>query len=317
MPMPHERGAHGALGIGGESELAGLETVAKHILVPYGLVAHQISSVLSLPLCPQSRSIAARKLAGVTIRIVSIGDSFTEGMNDFLPDGTEVGWADRVATGLAAANPTEEVFYANFAIRGRKIEAIVTEQLDAALALEPKPTHLTFNGGGNDMLRPGFSDERMAELTSRVLDRCAEKGVYVVILTGADPSNARPAGKRMRRLGTRLTRVVENLIDGREGVVFVDNLHSEEGRKDAYWSEDRLHLSSLGHEWIASRVLTAMGVPTDAPTYTDADGPATGLRGELRYWHVYVAPWIGRRLTGRSSGDGRAPKFATWTLIAA
>jgi len=29
------------------------------------------------------------------------------------------------------------------------------------------------------------------------------------------------------------------------------------------------------------------------------------------YWREYVMPWIGRRLTGRSSGDNRAPKIAT------
>lgn len=272
--------------------------------------------MLSLTLCPQSRSIGVRKLAGVTIRIVSIGDSFTEAMNDFLPDGTEVGWADRVAAGLAAAHPTEEVFYANLAIRGRKIESIVTEQLDAALALEPAPTHLTFNGGGNDMLRPGFSDERMVALWSIVLDRCAAQGVHVVLLTGADPSARLPAGERMRRLGTRLTEIIETQVDGREGVTLVDNLRSTEGRKDAYWSADRLHLSSLGHEWIANRVLNAMGVPTDPPTYMESDAPARGLRGELAYWRVYVVPWMGRRLMGRSSGAGRVPKFEKWTRIA-
>ena len=251
----------------------------------------------------------------MTIRIVSIGDSFTEGMNDYLPDGTEVGWADRVAAGLAAAHPDEDLWYANLAIRGLKIESIVTEQLDAALALDPPPTHLTFNGGGNDMLRPGFSDERVIGLTSIVLDRCAAKGIQVVILTGADPSDRLPAGKRMRRLGTSLTQALEAFLDGREGVVFVDNLRSEEGRRDAYWSEDRLHLSSLGHQWIASRVLTAMGVPTPGPVVTDADSPAGGMVGELRYWRTYVLPWIGRRFTGRSSGDGRAPKFADWVLV--
>ncbi len=253
----------------------------------------------------------------MTIRIVSIGDSFTEGMNDFLPDGTEVGWADRVAAGLAAAHPDEEVYYANLAVRGRKIEAIVTEQLDAALALEPPPTHLTFNGGGNDMLRPGFSDDHMRGYVSRVLDCCAEAGVYVVVLTGADPTAGLPVGKRMRRLGTRLTQVVEDLVLGREGVIFVDNLHAPEGRKDLYWSPDRLHLSSEGHEWIASRVLTAMGVPTPAPVVADVEVVRRSPMGELRYYREHVLPWMGRRLIGRSSGAGRVPKFADWVLVPA
>ena len=259
--------------------------------------------------------MCARKLADVTIRIASIGDSFTEGMNDFLNDGTELGWADRVAAGLAAAHPDEDVWYANLAIRGRKIERIVTEQLDAALALDPPPTHLTFNGGGNDMLRPGFSDARMRALTSRVLDKCAEKGVYLIVITGADPSDGLPAAKRMRRLGTHLTDIVDELVAGRDGVIFVNNLSPLEGRHPAFWSEDRLHLTSLGHQWIASRVLTAMGVPTESPTPADAETVRGGFVGEARYWWTYVVPWMGRRLIGRSSGDGRSPKYPTWTLI--
>ena len=236
-------------------------------------------------------------------------------MNDYLDDGTEVGWADRVAAGLAAAHPDEDVWYANLAIRGRKIESIVTDQLDAALALDPPPTHLTFNGGGNDMLRPGFSDDRMRALTSRVLAKCAEKGVVVVILSGANPGDSLPAATRMRTLGAHLTSIVDALVDGRDGVLFVDNFTTVEGRHPAFWSEDRLHLTSLGHQWIASRVLTAMGVPTRSPEPADAQAVRRTLVGEAQYWWTYVVPWMGRRLIGRSSGDGRSPKFPTWTHI--
>ncbi len=253
------------------------------------------------------------------MRIVSIGDSFTEGLSDKGPHGTPIGWADRVAMGLAAAHPDEEVWYANLAVRGRLIQAIANDQLDAALALDPPPTHLTFNGGGNDMLRPGYSDERMIALLTRVLDACADTGVHLVILSGPDPSERLPKGQRMRELGTRLTVIVENLVDGRDGVTFVDNFRDLESRRWPYWSPDRLHLNALGHERVASRVLAAMGVPTPAPVVDPADAPARGpLRralGEVRYWLVYVLPWLARRLSGRSSGDRRQPKFPDWVLI--
>ncbi|PLW65892.1 GDSL family lipase, partial [Streptomyces sp. DJ] len=29
---------------------------------------------------------------------------------------------------------------------------------------------------------------------------------------------------------------------------------------------------------------------------------------DLRWARVHLLPWVGRRLTGRSSGDGRPPK---------
>jgi hypothetical protein len=197
--------------------------------------------------------------------------------------------------------------------------AIATDQLDAALALEPPPTHLTFAGGGNDMLRPGYSDARMTALITRVLDACEAAGVHVIVLNGPDPSDRLPAGRRMRELGTRLTGMVDLLIDGRAGVMFVDNFRDPESREAPYWAPDRLHLNSLGHERVASRVLTALGVPTPPPVVNAATAARGGqlrrVLGEVRYWVVYVLPWLGRRLLGTSSGDRRHPKFPTWVLV--
>src|ERR1700712_4775272 len=109
-------------------------------------------------------------------RYVAIGDSFTEGLGDTLPDGTERGWADLVAAGLAAGEG-EPISYANLAIRGRLLEAIVTEQLDAALALDPPPTLLSLNGGGNDMMRPGSDMTPLIAMTEKAIRRCLDAGV--------------------------------------------------------------------------------------------------------------------------------------------
>ena len=121
----------------------------------------------------------------------AIGDSFTEGVGDELPDGSVRGWTDLVAAGLAAGEG-ETIQYANLAIRGRLLEPIVNEQLPAALALSPPPTILTLNGGGNDMLRPGGDMLRLAELTERAIQRCLEAGVRMVLLSGGDPSERLP-----------------------------------------------------------------------------------------------------------------------------
>ena len=108
-------------------------------------------------------------------------------------------------------------------------------------------------------------------------------------------------------------------VDGRRGVTFVDNFRDPETRRAPYWSPDRLHLNSLGHQRVASRVLTALGVPTPVPVVPAADatrtGPVVRVLGEVRYWVVYVLPWLGRRLLGRSSGDGREPKYPTWVRM--
>lgn len=70
------------------------------------------------------------------MRYVTVGDSL-KGVGDE-PTATSVrGWADLVAQGLARQHGGIE--YANLAVRGRLLEPIATEQVDAALALSPSP----------------------------------------------------------------------------------------------------------------------------------------------------------------------------------
>ena len=246
-------------------------------------------------------------------RYVAIGDSFTEGVGDELPDGSVRGWADLVAAGLAAGEG-RPVRYANFAIRGRLLEPIVTEQLDAALALSPPPTLLTLNGGGNDMMRPGGDMARLAGLTERAIRRCLDAGVRVVLLSGADPADRLPFGGVMHRRGEALTQAVAGLID-KYDIVFVDVFHDTEIKRAGYWSPDRLHLNAAGHRRVAGLVLTALG--HEGATHVIDPGPAESRRvlAEARYYGEHVLPWLHRRVRGRSSGDGRTGKFEDWVSI--
>ena len=73
----------------------------------------------------------------VFTRYVALGDSFTEGVGDphpASPNGWR-GWADHVATALARNNP--ELRYANLAVRGRRMNEILDEQLQTAVMFEP------------------------------------------------------------------------------------------------------------------------------------------------------------------------------------
>ncbi|WP_062464327.1 SGNH/GDSL hydrolase family protein [Demequina soli] len=249
------------------------------------------------------------------MRYVAIGDSFTEGVGDPQPDGGVRGWADLVAIGLAQAHGSVE--YANLAIRGRLIEPIATEQLDAALALDPLPDVMTFNGSGNDMMRPGWDAARIEELMRRVVDGCTDAGVRLVILSGPDPTERLPRGRTFATRADELMGIVDTLVAERPDVTFVDNYRDPEMRRAAYWDDDRLHLNPLGHSRVAARVLGALGVETDLPI-APAGGPSRpGAVEQARYVGRYVLPWIGRRLTGRSSGDGRVPKHPTWVTIEA
>ncbi|GAA2037581.1 SGNH/GDSL hydrolase family protein [Agromyces tropicus] len=241
----------------------------------------------------------------------AIGDSFTEGVGDELPDGVARGWADFVALGLAKAADPETVRYANLAIRGRKLGPIVEEQLEAAIALGPEV--ISFNGGGNDMLRPRMPEELVANRFRQAIHRIRDEGIHVLMLSGANPTDHLPLGRVFDSRGARLTHALRDLAD-LDGVTFVDNFSDRTLRDIRYWSPDKLHLNSLGHAKVASNVLTALGVPVPEEwgVAEVAAAPAgKRSRNTATYYREYVLPWIGRRLTGRSSGDGRVAKRPT------
>jgi len=83
---------------------------------------------------------------------VALGDSFTEGLDDPGPDGMYRGWADLVATRLAAEAPGFP--YANLAVRGRLLAAVVDEQVPPAL--EMGADLVSFAAGANDAMRRHF-----------------------------------------------------------------------------------------------------------------------------------------------------------------
>ena len=247
------------------------------------------------------------------IRYVAIGDSFTEGVGDELPDGTVRGWADLVARGWADGSGAP-VEYANLAIRGRLVWPIVDTQLEHALAL--KPTHLTFNGGGNDMLRPRSDVSRILAAFDRVVERCDEEGVQLILLAGANPSGQLPMGQVFQRRGDQLTAAVTERIAERPDIVRAFNWADRELGTARFWAEDRLHMNARGHHRVAARVLEALGVAHPEEWWDLPEIPEQRTIRGAGYYREHVGPWIRRRLTGTSSGDGREPKFGGgWTTI--
>jgi lysophospholipase L1-like esterase len=231
---------------------------------------------------------------------VAIGDSFTEGLNDVLADNTMAGWADRVAALLARRRGG--VMYANLAVRGRLLDRIVAEQVPTAIAAAPDL--ISFSAGGNDVLRTGFDVDATAERYEQAVVRMRATGARVLVFTGFDVGTT-----PVLRLARGRIAIYNELLRGiaqRHGCDLVDlwTLTPLRDRRIAF-SDDRLHLSSAGHERVARLVARTLGVPAPDPfaPWPDIVSAEASRRDDLLWARMHFLPWIGRHLRGRSSGD--------------
>jgi lysophospholipase L1-like esterase len=237
---------------------------------------------------------------------VAVGDSFTEGMSDLLPDGGYRGWADLLAARLAARTPGFR--YANLAVRGKLIEQIARDQVDTAAAMGADL--VTLVGGLNDVLRPKCDVDEVCALLESSAARLAPSCRQLVLMRS--PARRGPVATRFLPRMERLFGFVDDLA-ARHGAVVVDLYGAEVLGDPRMWGDDRLHLTAQGHERVAEAVWQALGLPPESDWLRELP-PAVPARwaarraADYRFTRDHLLPWIGRRLTGRSSGDGRPPK---------
>ncbi|GEP34681.1 SGNH hydrolase [Nocardioides szechwanensis] len=244
-------------------------------------------------------------------RFVALGDSFTEGVGD--PDHTRPnglrGWADRVAEVLSEQN--DDFGYANLAIRGRKMAGVLDEQVAPALALEPDL--VTVYAGANDILRPKVDLDTLVGRYDEALGRLAATGARLLVFTAFDPGGS--ATYRMLRGRFALYNELVRESGDRHGASIVDFWRLREYRDWRLWDDDRMHMGPAGHQRMAIEVLDVLGVDHGLEPLPLRDLTVAGRREQLREHATWVrgsaAPWVHRRLTGRSSGDTVSPRHPT------
>jgi len=243
-------------------------------------------------------------------RFVAIGDSQTEGLWDGDDSAGVVGFADRLAAILDSLYPG--LMYANLAVRGRRIVDVLEDQLPRALAMQPDLVTVCI--GMNDVTRPGRAFTAALADLDEVYTQLAASGATVVTTTFPDVAKMLPVGRLIGSRVLQINAVIRN-ASTRHGFGLVD-LYSAPSMSEAQtWSHDRMHASPLGHQLFAEAAAQALRLPgsndgwTTATGDTDDGGFWRRVYAQIQWTHGLLIPWLWRHLRGRSSGDGRDPKY--------
>ena len=247
-------------------------------------------------------------------KYLALGDSFSEGLSDPHPAGGYRGWTDRTAETLSTQ--IADFRYANLAIRGRKMNRIIDEQIP--VALEMKPDLVSIAAGVNDALRRNWDPITVISKYEYGIAQLRRENIEVLIVAFGDPENrGQLAGVRARlQFLNHETVKLAKKYDCR----LVDFWPERGFDHDIFWSDDRLHLSSLGHEFAAKAALHALGLADDTwrnPNIPLPPDPTWVARriNDVRWLNDHMVPWAVRRIQGRSSGDGLTPKRPEFTSI--
>jgi lysophospholipase L1-like esterase len=247
-------------------------------------------------------------------RFIACGDSFTEGMSDEIVNGQYRGWADRMADVMAHQSP--EFTYANFAIRGKLIHQVATDQVPVALTYVTGPeTLFSFHAGANDVLRPNYKSEIALPLYAKTVRKIAASGATVLLFTVLERTDRE--GKTADLWAARFSEFNKNVRAVAEEVGAIVADANEEGflSDRRFLANDRLHLNEIGHDRVAQGILEKLGLPF-ALNWREPLPRAQTLSKSRRYrsnykWFLtFLLPWIWRRIRGRSSGDGRSSKHS-------
>ena len=194
---------------------------------------------------------------------------------------------------------------------GRKLQAVLTEQIEPALALEPDL--VTIYAGANDIMRPAVDIDRLVDGYDDALGRLVSSGAHLVVFTAFDPGGF-PVFGTMRGRFAVYNELVREVAE-RHGATLVDFWRMRDYRAAGMWADDRMHMSSAGHQRMAMAVLDALARrPRPRPARPVARSPAHQAErraANVDWARTHAAPWVKRRLTGKSSGDALDPRYPT------
>ena len=283
-------------------------------------VAHRTWASLGDELIGHYRTVTAPRLTpaatprvGGWSRYVAVGDSLTEGLSDSSrqSEGQFRGWADRLAEFVAhTGRRTEPLLYANLAVRSRRIRDVLDHQIPKAIVLRADLVSVLI--GANDLVKSGARPERLAVQLGEGIARLRETGADVLLVTPFAPRR-----RYLSALHGRIARFNAVMAEyaAQTGAILLDFSVDPACAEQRAWGEDRVHLSSHGHRRLSYRAAEALGLPgagaigaLDLAMHDDeTESEVTWIPTGQWLW-THVRPWLGRRVRGRTAGDGLSAK---------
>lgn len=193
-------------------------------------------------------------------RYVAIGDSLTEGLGDdrFHWDRRHAGWADRLAAIVHESNRRqgENLSYANLAVRSRKLEHVMSTQLDHALALSPDL--VTVMAGGNNLWRNDIDWTSLRRVYRDGLSRLRDSGATVLVANSINPVHVRAFASGRGR-AARMTEMIEGVAAEMNcGVIDLFRLSLLHDVRS--WARDRVHFGHGAHSLVANHAAELLGL---------------------------------------------------------
>jgi hypothetical protein len=195
------------------------------------------------------------------------------------------------------------------------MDDVIDDQIEPAIAL--RPDLITIYAGMNDLLKMRTDLDAMMTRYATALRKLRRGGARVVTFTAADLGRV-PVFRRLRGRCAIYNELLRAIVDDL-GIELIDFWRFPEYRDPQMWASDRVHLSPLGHQQMAARVLDGLGVPHPIPIITDASptgtGPVSRFRADLQWAAAFAAPWVVRRMRRLTPGEGVEPKLASLTTV--
>ena len=241
---------------------------------------------------------------------IAIGDSLSEGLGDFTFHKTRRynGWTDRLAGLMAkeAFENSQEFKYANFALRGSKLEVIMDRQLNQAIKLNPDL--VTVMAGSNDLMSSPEKLPRLRDSYRAGVERLAENGIDVILVNTINPLHLR-VFKPLRYRAERMSELIGDVAN-EYSLPVVDLFGIESFADLCYWAEDMVHFSGHGHIKLANEAAELLQLKyrfKEAEAH-ERSTPARDVVNTIRWIHKDVIPFTKRKIKGVTSGDGMNPK---------